>query len=137
MYRGSHLLQKRIYLLIFYKPMCVFCVRICTDLNNVCVPTSRLKRKICTTYAKPHTLRKVVHIRTQNLYNLRKAVYITQSCTHTYSKAVQPTQNRIHYSNPYKYVRKRRTQVYKILTDKFFSTKNENLYKLEDFLIMH
>ena len=43
-------------------------------------------RKIRTTYAKPHTLRKAVHKHTQNPYNIRKAANIAQSRTQTYAK---------------------------------------------------
>ena len=80
------------------------------------VCTGRLTRRSRTTYTKPHTLRKFVHIRTQNLYNIRKATYIAQICTHTYAKNVQHTQIRIHCAKSYTNVHKCRKTYTKLYT---------------------
>ena len=87
------------------------------------IRTSCLTHTKRTTYATPLPLGKVVHICTQKTYKLRKSAYISQSRTHTYAKDVQHTQSCIHSENPYKYIRKRRTYIYKIITDKLLFTK--------------
>ena len=57
-----------------------------TQSRIPCAKLYTYVRKICTTYVKPYTLRKVVHIRTQKPYNLRKTAYIIQIRTNTYEK---------------------------------------------------